>query len=99
MTNSLPPNPSLENLKKQAKTLQRKWRSGDAETLARLRAKHPQYAELSDQQIRAITARLTDCQLVLAREAGFESWPQLKVAVESANQELADQFVDIACLC
>ena len=99
MTNSLPPNPSLENLKKQAKTLQRKWRSGDAETLARLRAKHPQYAELPNQQILAITARLTDCQLVLAREAGFESWPQLKVAVESANQELAHQFVDIACLC
>ncbi|HEV8042256.1 MAG TPA: hypothetical protein VGP62_25490 [Bryobacteraceae bacterium] len=99
MTTSLPPNPSIENLKKQAKTLQKKWRSGHAETLARIRAVHPQYAGISEEQIHAIKPRLTDCQLVLAREAGFESWPQLKMAVQSSNQELADQFVWTACLC
>jgi ankyrin repeat protein len=99
MTTSLPPHPSLENLKKQAKTLQKKWRSGQAETLARIRAVHPQYTGISDEQIRLVKPRLTDCQLVLAREAGFESWPQLKVAVQSSNQELASQFVFIACLC
>lgn len=92
MPNSLPSHPSLENLKKQAKTLQRKCRLGNPEALARLRAKHPQYAKLSN-------PRLSDCQLVLAREAGFESWPQLKVAVESARKELAQRFVEIACLC
>ena len=43
--------------------------------------------------------RLTDCQLVLAHEAGFDNWPQLKVAVKTANSELQHQFVDIACLC
>src|SRR5580658_9371185 len=91
MTTSLPTNPSLENLKKQAKTLLRKWRAGDAETLARVQAAHPRAGEAKP--------RLADCQLVLAREAGFESWPQLKLAVESSNQELADQFVEIACLC
>jgi ankyrin repeat protein len=91
MSSSLPLNPSLENLKKQAKTLLRKWRAGDAETLARIRAAHPRWSEAKP--------RLADCQLVLAREAGFESWPQLKLAVESSNQELADQFVEIACLC
>ena len=68
MTTSLPPNPSLENLKKQAKTLQRKWRSGHAETLARIRAAHPQYSGLSDQQLCTVKPRLTDCQLVLARK-------------------------------
>ena len=99
MTTSLPPNPSLENLKKQAKTLQRKWRSGHAETLARIRAAHPQYSGLSDQQLCTVKPRLTDCQLVLARKFGFESWPQLKIAVQSSNQELANQFVWIACLC
>jgi ankyrin repeat protein len=99
MTTPLPTNPSLENLKKQAKTLQKKWRSGHAETLARIRAVHPQYAGISYEQIRAVKPRLTDCQLVLAREAGFESWPQLKMAVQSSNQELASQFVFIACLC
>jgi ankyrin repeat protein len=99
MTTSLPPHPSLENLKKQAKTLQKKWRAGDAETVARIRAAHPQYAGLSDQQLRAIKPRLADCQLVLAREAGFESWPQMKAAVQSSKQELTNQFIDLACLC
>lgn len=99
MTTSFPPNPSLENLKKQAKALQKKWRAGDAQTLSRIRAVHPQYARLSDVQLRAAKPRLSDCQLVLAREAGFESWPQMKVAVRSSNQEVADQFVNLACLC
>ncbi len=99
MTRSLPANPSLENLKKQAKTLQKAWSAGEAEAIARLRASHPQYGGLSDEQLRAIKPRLTDCQLVLAREAGFKSWPQLKVNVESASRRLAGQFVELACLC
>jgi ankyrin repeat protein len=36
---------------------------------------------------------------VLAREAGFDRWPQLKAAVEAANRELPDEFVETACLC
>ena len=99
MTQSLPANPSLENLKKKARTLQKTWRAGGAETIARIRGAHPQYSGLSDDQLRAIRPRLTDCQLVLAREAGFDSWPQLKAAVEAANRELPDEFVEIACLC
>jgi ankyrin repeat protein len=99
MTQSLPANPSLENLKKQAKTLQKAWRVGEAEAFVRIRAAHPQYGGLADEQLRAIKPRLTDCQLVLAREAGFDSWPQLKVNVESASRKLADQFVEVACLC
>jgi ankyrin repeat protein len=99
MAKSLPPNQSLENLKKQAKTLQKAWSARTVEALNRIRAAHPRYRELSDDQLRAIQPRLTDCQLVLAREAGFDSWPQLKVAVEAANLELPDEFVEIACLC
>lgn len=99
MPRPLPPHPSLENLKKQAKTLQKKWRDGDASTIARIRAVHPRYSGYSDDQLRAVQPRLTDCQLVLAREASFESWPQLKAAVESSHEDIADQFVEIACLC
>lgn len=90
---------SLENLKKQAKTLQKKWRTGDPDTLSRIRAAHPQFAGMSDEQLRSAKPRLTDCQLVLAREAGCGSWPQLRVTVLSSRQEEADQFVDLACLC
>ena len=90
---------TLDNLKKQAKTLARAWKSGQPEALARIRAAHPRYANLSNDELHRIEPRLTDCQLVLAREAGFDSWPQLKVAVAAANRETADQFVELACLC
>ena len=99
MTTSLPPHASLENLKKQAKNLQKKWAAGDAGTLARIRAAHPQYTDASGEHLCQTKPRLTDCQLVLAREAGFESWPQMKAAVQSSSQELANQFLDQACLC
>jgi ankyrin repeat protein len=91
MTRTLPQNPSLENLKKQAKTLLKACRCGDAEAVARVRAAHPRF--------KPGALRLSDCQLVLAREAGIASWPQLKVTVESANRDLPTAFVEIACLC
>jgi ankyrin repeat protein len=99
MTKLLPASPSLENLKKQAKTLQKAWSAGAPEAITRIRAGHPRYGGLSEEQVLASKPRLTDCQLVLAREAGFESWPQMKVAIEAANRELPDEFVTIACLC
>lgn len=99
MTSSLPANASLENLKKQAKTLRKAWHDGRAGAIARIRAAHPQYGGLTEEQLRAVTPRLADCQLVLAREAGFASWPQLKVAVQAAKQDLPDEFVELACLC
>jgi len=99
MTGSLPHHPSLENLKKRAKALQKKWRAGEAEALARVRASHPRYGGASDDALRAAKPRLTDCQLALAREAGFASWAQLKLAVETSGEELANQFVSLACLC
>ncbi|HEX4164010.1 MAG TPA: ankyrin repeat domain-containing protein [Bryobacteraceae bacterium] len=90
MTASLPQNPSLENLKKQAKTLKKAWLAGNQNALQRIHATHPR---------NDAPPRLTDCQLVLARELGFASWPQLRVAVLSANQHLPDQFITLACLC
>jgi ankyrin repeat protein len=99
MTTSLPSNASVENLKKQAKTLKKAWLNGDAAALQRLRAAHPRYASAADEHLRSLKPRLTDCQLVLAREAGFDSWRQLTVAIESAKQEPPDQFVSIGCLC
>jgi ankyrin repeat protein len=95
MTISLPQNPSLENLKKQAKTLKRAWQACDDHALQRIRAVHPRFANGS----RFAIPRLTDCQLVLARELGFDSWPQLRIAVQSANQQLPEQFITLACLC
>jgi ankyrin repeat protein len=65
---------NLEQLRKQAKELVRAARAGDAEALARLDDLPP---------------KLASAQLVLAREHGFSSWPELVHALEAG----ADAFV------
>ncbi len=68
---NLPVNASLENLRKQARTLQRQHREGTKEAIAR---------------VVAIVATpheplpLSEAQFVLARECGFSSWPALVAA-------------------
>lgn len=99
MTTVVRTNPSIENLKKRAKGLRKAWAAGDAEARARIWATHPRYREVSDEEFTGSEPRLSDCQLVLAREAGFASWPQLKVTWETRSRELPDGFVEIACLC
>lgn len=68
----LPPQPSLEFERKEAKALLQRLRTGDAEALERARARHPAIAAKSPADI-----RLADAQLVIAREYGFTSWPRL----------------------
>ena len=75
-TSKLPPRPSLESLRKQAKKLAREIAAGDAVAIARARAQLPQ-AELPLSQ--------RDAQLVLAREYGFPGWQDL---VKGVNQRL-----------
>ena len=99
MATSLPPHPSLENLKKRAKTLKKRWTAGDSDAHRRVRAAHPRYSATTDQDLRQSKPKLTDCQLVIAREYGFDSWPQLRVAVQAADETLPDRFVALACLC
>jgi ankyrin repeat protein len=73
VSTSLPPAPSLEQLRKQAKDLARVHRAGDAAAAARVREQHPRPAE---------PLKLSDAQLVIAREHGFPSWPRLRDYVE-----------------
>lgn len=69
---SLPARPSLDWLRKQAKSLVRAVGAGDADAVARVRA-----------QLGAFTPPLAlrDAQLVLAREHGFAGWRELKAEV------------------
>jgi ankyrin repeat protein len=102
---SLPNNPSLDKFRRQARTLQRAARSGDATALEMLVKYHPsgiaEPAELS----------LSAAQLVVARGYGFSSWPRLKhyldqAAVLGRNPTIdpadetgsADIFCRLACL-
>jgi ankyrin repeat protein len=68
---SLPPAPSLEQLRKQAKELLRAHRAGEPGAAARVAAHDP-----------GEPLRLTGAQHVVAREHGFPSWPRLKAYVE-----------------
>lgn len=68
----LPPQPSLEFERKEAKALLRRLRAGDPEALARVRARHPAIDSSARERI-----KLADAQLVIAREYGFTSWTRL----------------------
>jgi hypothetical protein len=75
MKKSLPAHVSLLQLKHQAKDLLKEFRAGRLEATARFR----------EHQARATqggAVRLSDAQLVVAREYGFASWPRLKQHIE-----------------
>ena len=99
----LPRNPSLENLRKQAKSLQRAVISKDPEALNTVREFQPKQ-DLEN-------FKLSTAQLVLARSYQFPSWTKLKQYVRVVSQRtfipprepdetepLADRFVRYACL-
>src|SRR5687768_4716991 len=68
----LPPRPSLEYARKEAKALLRRLRAGEAEARALARSWYPPIDDRDSTRI-----QLADAQLVLAREHGFASWPRL----------------------
>jgi hypothetical protein len=80
-TRSLPPKPSLEHLRKQAKALQAAHKGRDAEAIARINTHLPKLSDATTDQIAVASFTRTDAQLVIAREFGFASWPLLARAV------------------
>jgi len=90
MLKSLPSRPNLEQLKNQAKDLLKASHSNDREALRRIRENHPDYANTPETEVRALKISLSDAQLVIAREYGFASWPELKAHVESLLLETSD---------
>jgi hypothetical protein len=67
---------NLEQQRKRAKDLTRAVRSGDRESLSRLRA-------ATDGRITGVGIKLTDAQFVVARELGFASWRELRRHIEA----------------
>jgi len=78
----LPPNPSLEHLKYQAKDLLKGIATQDPAAAQRIREFHPRWANAPDGEIFTAPFRLADAQLAIAREYGFASWARLKRRVE-----------------
>lgn len=78
----LPPRPSLEFEHKEAKALLRRLRAGDPDSLARAAARHPHIDAAGPESI-----KLSDAQLVIAREYGFTSWPKLVRYFEEVDRQ------------
>ena len=76
----LPPHPSLEQLKKQAKSLLHSAQSSNPDALRRF-ADLPAFAARPD--VRAADLALHDAQSVIAREHGFPSWNALREEVDA----------------
>jgi ankyrin repeat protein len=81
---NLPHQSNLEQLKKQAKDLLKAYRARDADALADFSV-HPQ-------EVSSEAAKLTDAQLVLSRQYGFDSWPKLRKEV--AGRQLRSAIWD-----
>jgi hypothetical protein len=84
-TRELPLNPSILQLKNQAKDLLKARQKFDRAALQRIREFHPRFNKSGDAEIAASKFALSDAQLSIAREYGFASWPRLKARVEGAN--------------
>jgi len=72
---------NLEQQRKRAKELLRALRSGDLDALKRFNAHHPQ-----TQRYDASAVRLSNAQLVIARELGLPSWPKLKAHITAMDR-------------
>ena len=98
---NLPENPSLDHLRRQARTLLRQFRAADADALALLREHHPHPHN---------PLRLADAQLVVARSYGFPSWPALRRHMDAVGRfarsphttppraDIADELVRLGCV-
>ncbi|HEY3703001.1 MAG TPA: ankyrin repeat domain-containing protein, partial [Acidimicrobiales bacterium] len=75
MSTPLPERPDLDQLRRQAKELRDAARNGDPGAVDRLARHHPSAPPA--------VVTLAAAQLVIARELGFASWPQLKAAVDA----------------
>ena len=72
----LPEQPSLEQLRKQAKELLQAFQSGEPGAIAEVNR---------FERTRERSFALNDAQRVIARAYGFASWPKLKAFVDGAN--------------
>lgn len=100
----LPARPNLEHYKKQAKDLAKDCTTGIPDAIARVKRHHPRFHKLSEKEIRE--AQLTDAQLVIAREHGFESWPRFVKYLDMVNlissvaslEDPVAAFIEVACV-
>jgi ankyrin repeat protein len=88
----LPARPNLEQYKKQAKDLARDCRLGLPDALGRILRKYARSKDTTQGDVDGTQIKLTDAQLVIAREHGFASWPKFAAflkAISSPNSNVS----------
>ena len=83
VTRRLPPQPHLDVPKREARELLNDWRAAHPEALGRIRRRHPKFQSTNDAALKSATFRLSDAQLVIAREYGFVNWAQMKERINA----------------
>ncbi len=102
----LPARPNIEQYKKQAKELVKNCALGASDALTRIARHHPRFHKLSSVDIQSGHFTLTDAQLVIAREHGFESWPKFASHIETLHlirsvamlDDPVAAFIEVACV-
>jgi hypothetical protein len=83
VSRGLPQRPHLDVPKRQARDLLNEWRANNAQAMDRIRGRHPMFGSAGNSEIVSATFRLSDAQLVIAREYGFSTWAELKQRITS----------------
>ena len=83
VSRGLPKSPHIDVPKRQARQLLKDWRANQSEALDRIRKRHPRFRDADDAAIRSGAFRLSDAQLVVAREYGFSHWTELKERINA----------------
>ncbi len=87
----LPPHPSLEQYKKQAKDLVKACRAGDPEAIRRVDRERTSSGATTPGSATP-TCTLTDAQFTIAREYGFTSWPRFSTHLRGLEHGAAGQY-------
>jgi hypothetical protein len=88
----LPERPHLDVPRREARELLEACQSNQPNALERIRRRHPKFKDGSDDSAIASRLKLSDAQLVIAREYGFSTWTELKarIGAYSAASALRD---------
>jgi ankyrin repeat protein len=97
MQKQLPLHPSLEQLKKQAKSLLKSHQAADPQALERIRESRRRRQGSAQSETTGSRFTLADAQHVIAGEYGFKSWSQLKahVALSQPSPSIAETVASL----
>ncbi len=99
MSRQLPIKANISQLKIQVKELQKAFKAGEIPAFRRISAMHPRFRRTSDEILSAANLKLSDFQLVIAREYGFSSWAKLSQHLKDRARDVmfpVDAFIDAA---